>query len=282
MHLSRPARVALRLFVAVGLAFVYLPLLVVVIESFNPARVSSWPPDGFTADWWGRAWDNPGARAAVWTSVKAALGATVIALLLGTSLSFAVQRHRFFGRDTLSLLVVLPIALPGIITGIALRSAISLMNVPFSLWTIVIGHATFCVVVVYNNVLARLRRSSPSLVEASMDLGASSFETFRYIVLPNIATALLAGGMLAFALSSAGAIAQAAMASGEVRKIDEAAGKITLKHGPIKNLDMGSMTMVFRVKDPALLKQVKVGDKVKFEADRVDGQITVTNMQKAR
>ena len=130
MHLSRPARVALRLVTAVVLAFVYLPLLVVVINSFNPARVADWPPDGFTADWWARAWDNPGARAALWTSVKAAAGATVVALVLGTLLSFAVQRHRFFGRETLSLLVVLPIALPGIVTG--MRHRPSVPGVPLS------------------------------------------------------------------------------------------------------------------------------------------------------
>ncbi|HKO85915.1 MAG TPA: ABC transporter permease, partial [Actinomycetota bacterium] len=144
MHLSGPARVALRLVTAVVLAFVYLPLLVVVINSFNPDRVASWPPDGFTVDWWSRALDNPGARAALWTSVKAAAGATVVALLLGTLLSFAVQRFRFFGRETLSLLVVLPIALPGIVTGIALQSAFRFLGVPLSLWTIVVGHATFC------------------------------------------------------------------------------------------------------------------------------------------
>ena len=201
MHLSRPARVALRLFVAVGLAFVYLPLLVVVANSFNRARISSWPPDGFTLDWWARAWDNPGARAAVWTSVRAALGATGIALLLGTTLSFAVQRHRFFGRDTLSLLVVLPIALPGIVTGIALQSTFRFLGVPLSLWTIVAGHATFCIVVVFNNVVARLRRLTRSLEEASMDLGADLATTFRQVTFPALRSALLAGGLLAFALS---------------------------------------------------------------------------------
>jgi putative spermidine/putrescine transport system permease protein len=201
MHLSGPARVTLRLVTAVVLAFVYLPLLVVVINSFNPARVAAWPPDGFTVDWWARAWDNPGARAAVWTSVRAAAGATVVALVLGTCLSFAVQRHRFFGRETLSLLVVLPIALPGIVTGIALQSAFRFLGVPLSLWTIVVGHATFCIVVVFNNTLARLRRMSRSMEEASMDLGADGAQTFRLVTFPALRTALLAGALLAFALS---------------------------------------------------------------------------------
>jgi putative spermidine/putrescine transport system permease protein len=201
MHLSCPARVALRLVTAVVLAFVYLPLLVVVINSFNPDRVASWPPDGFTVDWWSRVLDNPGARAALWTSVKAAAGATVVALLLGTLLSFAVQRFRFFGRETLSLLVVLPIALPGIVTGIALQSAFRFLGVPLSLWTIVVGHATFCIVVVFNNTVARLRRMSRSLEEASMDLGADGAQTFRLVTFPALRTALLAGALLAFALS---------------------------------------------------------------------------------
>src|SRR5215211_2329887 len=201
MHLSGSARVALRVVTAVVLVFVYLPLLVVVVNSFNPDRVASWPPDGFTVDWWARAWDNPGARAALWTSVKAATGATVVALVLGTLLSFAVQRFRFFGRETLSLLVVLPIALPGIVTGIALQSAFRFLGVPLSLWTIVVGHATFCIVVVFNNTVARLRRMSRSLEEASMDLGADGAQTFRLVTFPALRTALLAGALLAFALS---------------------------------------------------------------------------------
>jgi putative spermidine/putrescine transport system permease protein len=126
---------------------------------------------------------------------------TALALVLGTLAAAALYRTRFFGRETVTLLILLPIALPGIVTGISLRAAFNLADIPFSYWTIVLGHATFCIVVVYNNVIARLRRSSPALIEASMDLGADGFQTFRYVVLPNIATALLAGGMLAFALS---------------------------------------------------------------------------------
>jgi putative spermidine/putrescine transport system permease protein len=201
MHLSRTARITLRLVTAAVLAFVYVPLLVVVINSFNSARVAAWPPDGFTADWWARALDNPGARAALWTSVRAAVGATLVALVLGSLLSFAVQRHRFFGRETLSLLVVLPIALPGIVTGIALQSAFRFLGVPLSLWTIVVGHATFCIVVVFNNTLARLRRMSRSLEEASMDLGADGVQTFRLVTFPTLRSALRAGALLAFALS---------------------------------------------------------------------------------
>jgi putative spermidine/putrescine transport system permease protein len=144
---------------------------------------------------------RPDIRAALWLSLEVAAVSTGAAIVLGTLAAAAVWRARFFGRDAISLLLVLPIALPGIITGIALRSAFGLMEIPFSFWTIVIGHATFCIVVVYNNVLARFRRSSAALIEASMDLGADGFQTFRYVILPNTASALLAGGMLAFALS---------------------------------------------------------------------------------
>ena len=133
--------------------------------------------------------------------MRVALVATALAMVLGTLAAAALYRARFFGREAITLLIILPIALPGIVTGISLRAAINLADIPFSFWTIVVGHATFCVVVVYNNVLARFRRTSGSIIEASMDLGADGFQTFRYVVLPNIATALLAGGMLAFALS---------------------------------------------------------------------------------
>jgi putative spermidine/putrescine transport system permease protein len=202
MHLSGSARVALRVVTAVVLVFVYLPLLVVVVNSFNPDRVASWPPDGFTVDWWARAWGNPGARAALWTSVKAATGATVVALVLGTLLSFAVQRFRFFGRETLSLLVVLPIALPGIVTGIALNNAFrTMLGLDLGFFTIVVAHATFCIVTVFNNVQARLQRFGPSLEQASADLGAGPFTTFRLVTFPMLRSALLAGALLAFGLS---------------------------------------------------------------------------------
>jgi putative spermidine/putrescine transport system permease protein len=190
---------------ALGLAVIYLPLLVVVISSFNPDKTFGWPPDGLTLDWWGRAWDNPGARAALTTSVKAGLGATAIALVLGTMAAFAVGRYHFFGRESVSILVVLPIALPGIVTGIALSNAIRTtlepIGIQLGLFTVIVGHATFCVVVVYNNVLARLRRTGGSFEEASMDLGADVFQTFRYVTFPALRSALLAGALLAFALS---------------------------------------------------------------------------------
>jgi putative spermidine/putrescine transport system permease protein len=190
---------------AAGLAFVYVPLAVVLVSSFNTDRTFGWPPSGLTLEWWGRTWDNPGAREAVWTSVKAGLGATAIALVLGSMAAFAVARYRFFGRDVISILVVLPIALPGIVTGIALANAVTTtlepFGVEFGMFTVIVGHATFCVVVVYNNVLARLRRTGGSLEEASMDLGADVFTTFRHVTFPAVRSALFAGGLLAFALS---------------------------------------------------------------------------------
>jgi putative spermidine/putrescine transport system permease protein len=186
----------------VGLAFIYVPLSVVVINSFNSSRTFSWPPSSFTTEWWSKAISNTGVRKALYWSLAAGFSATFIALLLGTSLAFAVSRYNFFGKDIISLLVVLPISLPGVVTGIALSNAFNQqIGLSTGLLTIVIGHATFCIVVVYNNALARLRRMGTSLQEASMDLGANGITTFRLITLPNLASALFAGGLLAFGLS---------------------------------------------------------------------------------
>ena len=201
MTLSRPARLALALVMAVGLAVIYVPLLLVLVNSFNTSRTFSWPPAGFTLDWWRAAASDTGIRDAVRASVLVGLGATVLALVLGTMAAFAVARYRFFGREAVSFVLVLPIALPGIVTGIALNSAFSVGGVPLGYLTVIVGHATFCVVVVYNNVLARLRRTGTNLEEASMDLGADSFRTFRLVTFPQLRSALLAGALLAFALS---------------------------------------------------------------------------------
>jgi putative spermidine/putrescine transport system permease protein len=199
--LSRSGRRGLALAMTLGLAVIYLPLAVVVVNSFNRSRTFGWPPSGFTVSWWSRAWQAEGARTALLNSVKAGLGATAVALLLGTMAAFAVSRYRFFGRDTVSFLVLLPIALPGIVTGIALNNTFRLLGLPFGILTIVIGHATFCMVLVYNNALARLRRLGGSLEEASADLGAGVWQTFRHVTFPMLRSALLAGGLLAFALS---------------------------------------------------------------------------------
>ncbi|MBX2837689.1 MAG: ABC transporter permease [Gammaproteobacteria bacterium] len=196
------APVSLKAAAAAGLLFLHLPILLIFVYAFTTEERSyQWPPPGFTLKWFAVTWNRPDVWEALKLSVGVASVATIIALVLGTLCAAAVSRSKFFGRETISLMVILPIALPGIITGIALRSAFSLAEIPFSIWTIVLGHATFCVVVVYNNAVARFRRTSASLIDASMDLGANGIQTFRYVILPNIGTALLAGGMLAFALS---------------------------------------------------------------------------------
>ncbi len=185
-----------------ALLFLHVPLGIILLYAFTTDdRTYTFPLPGFTLQWFPTAWARADMWEALWLSVKVAGVATAIALALGSLIALAIYRSKFFGREAISFLVILPIALPGIVTGIALRSALSLLDLNFSYWTIVVGHATFCVVTVYNNVIARLRRTGASQIEASMDLGANSFQTFRYIVLPAIATALLAGGMLAFALS---------------------------------------------------------------------------------
>jgi len=205
MTLSRRARWILGLISTAVLVFIYFPLVVVVVNSFNASKVFSWPPTSFTLEWWQKAVNNEGVRSAFVTSIKAATGATIIAILLGAAISFAVSRYSFFGRETISFVVILPIALPGIITGIALNSAFNTVLVPmgvtFGLFTVILGHATFCIVVVFNNVLARLRRTGTNLEEAAMDLGAGPFQTFRDVTFPAVRSALVAGALLAFALS---------------------------------------------------------------------------------
>ncbi len=198
---SRWSRVAFACGAALIMLFLLIPLALIIVYAFNPSNIQSWPLSGLSTKWFSSTWHNEEMRHALWLSVRAGLLATAIAILLGSTAAFAVHRFRFFGRDAISFLFVLPIALPGIITGMALNSFISFSGLTFSLTTIVIGHATFCIVIVYNNVLARLRRTQPSLIEASMDLGADGWQTFRLVMLPAIATALVAGGLLAFALS---------------------------------------------------------------------------------
>jgi putative spermidine/putrescine transport system permease protein len=202
MRLSRRSTWLLRGGVGVGLAFIYIPLIIIAIYAFNASNLLEWPPPGLTLDWFPKAIQNDDARNALITSLKVGAVATLIALALGTLASMAVARHRFFGRETVSFLVILPIALPGIVTGVALSDTFTqVLGIDLSLLTVIIGHATFCIVVVYNNVIARLRRMSGSIEEASADLGADPWQTFRHITLPNMATALVAGGLLAFALS---------------------------------------------------------------------------------
>ncbi len=198
----RRAGIWLRLSVWATIVFLYFPLVIVALYAFTTEEASfGFPPPGLTTRWFGVAARNADIWAALRLSLTVALAATAVAIVLGSLLAAAVHRSRFFGREAISFLVILPIALPGIVTGIALRSTIALFDVPFSTLTIIIGHATFCIVVVYNNVLARFRRMQGSLVEASMDLGATGWQTFRHVLLPHLATALVAGGMLAFALS---------------------------------------------------------------------------------
>lgn len=197
----RGIRILLRLATAAVLAFLYLPLVVLAIYAFNPSRILVWPPTGFTLAWFGQAFANPSLWAAVANSVAVASAATAIALVLGTLASLAVSRYAFFGRQAISFLLVLPIALPGVVTGIALRTTFVTVGVELGLFTIVVGHATFCVVIAFNNVGARLRRLPRSPEEAAADLGGDAASTFRRVTLPGMRTALLAGGLLAFGLS---------------------------------------------------------------------------------
>jgi putative spermidine/putrescine transport system permease protein len=198
---GRGLRIGLAAWTVLVVAFLWLPLLLICLYAFNSSNIQDWPLPGFSTKWFSVAWDDQEVRDALKLSIKAALAATAVAMLLGSALAFALHRFRFFGRDAISFLFVLPIALPGIVTGMSLNRFYDVAGIDLSLWTIVIGHATFCMVIVFNNVVARLRRTSASLIEASQDLGADGWQTFRYVTLPTIATSLVAGGLLAFALS---------------------------------------------------------------------------------
>ena len=202
MTLSSLTRRILAFVTGLALLVVYAPLALVLLNSFNTSRTFAWPPTGYTTRWWSAAWQSEGARSAIWTSVQVALLATAIALVLGTMAALALQRFRFFGRDFVSLLIILPIALPGVVTGIALANAFTTMiGIELGFFTLVVSHATFCIVTVFNNAVARLRRLGGNLEEASMDLGAGTFRTFYKVTLPMLRSSLLAGGLLAFALS---------------------------------------------------------------------------------
>jgi putative spermidine/putrescine transport system permease protein len=198
---GRATRIGLVIWTTLVVLFLWVPLVLIMIYAFNASNVQSWPITSFSTKWFGIAWNSPDVRSAIWLSVRAAVLATSTAIVLGSMAAFAIARFRFFGRESVTFLLILPIALPGIVTGMALNSFFLFGHINLSLWTIVIGHATFCIVIVYNNVLARLRRSSPSLIEASQDLGADGIQTFRFVIWPVLSTALVAGGLLAFALS---------------------------------------------------------------------------------
>ena len=201
MRLSLSARITLWSVMGFGLSFIYVPLILVVINSFNANTSFAWPPTGFTTSWWSKAAVNEGVRDAITRSAVVALFATLIALILGSLAAAAISRYKFFGQEVISLLFVLPIALPGIVTGIALNNVFTNFLGELTIFTIIVGHATFCIVVVFNNVSARYRRLGANLEEASMDLGANRFTTYRLITFPLLRSALLAGGLLAFALS---------------------------------------------------------------------------------
>jgi putative spermidine/putrescine transport system permease protein len=201
MTLTRGTKIGLSVFAVIAFGFIYVPLGVILVNSFSTDKSLTWPPSGFTGEWWAKAFQNEGVREALVTSVGVGLAATAVALILGTMLSFALGRYSFFGRESISLLVVLPIALPGIVTGIALNNVFTTFLGGLTIYTLIIGHTTFCIVVVFNNALARIRRMGGSVEEASADLGANGWRTFTFITFPLMRSALIAGAILAFGLS---------------------------------------------------------------------------------
>jgi putative spermidine/putrescine transport system permease protein len=191
----------LSIFAVIAFGFIYVPLGVILINSFSVDKSLTWPPSGFTTEWWGKAVQNEGVREALVTSVGVAVVATLLALVLGTLLALALGRYAFFGRESISMLVILPIALPGIVTGIALNNVFTTFLGGLTIVTLIVGHATFCIVVVFNNTIARIRRMGGNVEEASADLGAGGWTTFRLVTFPLMRSALVAGAILAFGLS---------------------------------------------------------------------------------
>jgi putative spermidine/putrescine transport system permease protein len=202
MPVSGGTKWLLRIGSAITLAFLYFPLVVIGIYAFNTTRVQTWPPSSLSTRWFSDAFQNTGVRDALWTSVRVGLAATALALILGTLAAYALARYDFFGKESVSFLIVLPIALPGIVTGMALNATFTqILHVSLAVWTIVVAHVTFCIVVIFNNVVARLRRTPASFEEAGADLGAVPRRTFVDITFPQMRSALIAGALLAFALS---------------------------------------------------------------------------------
>ena len=265
MHFTRRVRVLFGGMASIVLAFLYLPLAIIVVLSFNTVSSLSWPPKGFTLHWWQAALHSSGARDALLVSLKTATGATAVALLLGLLASLAVHRFKFFGRESLNLMIVLPIALPGIVTGIALNAAFRQAGFELGMTSLIIAHATFCIVVLYNNVLARFRRLSPNLEEASADLGAHTFQTFRFVTFPLLRTALLAGGLLAFGLSFDEIV---------VTTFTAGAGLETLPIWIFKNLSRGDQQPIVTVVATAvmLLSIIPVWIAIRLTSD--DGPLT--------
>ena len=205
LQVSRTAKLTIGLLVLIVIIFLYLPLFVVVLNSFNSAALSAWPIREFSLDWWIFAATYEPIRMALLNSVIVASAAMVFASVLGTLVAFALNRHEFFGKSTVNLLVVLPIALPGVVTGVAFSNTysnfLSPIGIDIGYFGLIVSHATFCIVMVFNNVFTRMKRMNPSLQEASMDLGAGLWETFRLVTFPQFRSSFIAGALLAFALS---------------------------------------------------------------------------------
>jgi spermidine/putrescine transport system permease protein len=182
-------------------AFLYLPLIVIVLYSFSAAKVNVWPIESYTLDWYRELRHDRAIIDGVKLSIRVGLTASLIAVVLGTLAGLAIDRYQFPGKATLRFLIVLPITLPGIVTGVALLSYFTLIHWELSNWTIIVAHATFCITLVMNNVVGRLSQLPRHLDEASADLGATPFQTFRRITLPLILPAVIAGALLAFTLS---------------------------------------------------------------------------------
>ncbi|MDM7933012.1 ABC transporter permease [Tabrizicola sp.] len=195
------ADTAFMTFVALLMAFLYVPIWVLITFSFSSSRSLTWPIPGFTLDWYRKLFANADLQTAVWNSFYVATFATLLALMVGVAAAMALHRYDFPGKTLFRRLILLPITLPGIVTGISMLNMFSLFGFPLSLETVIFGHATALLGVVVTQVYARLQRLPRSLAEASGDLGATPLRTFLYVTLPNLRSAIIGAGLLSFVLS---------------------------------------------------------------------------------
>lgn len=183
------------------LAFLYVPIVILVLFSFNDSSVTSFPLSGFTLRWYQQFLANNQMLTALGNSLIVASFATLLSVVIGVTAALALDRYSFPGKGLFRNAILLPLSLPGIVTGIAMLNFYKQIGIPQSLTAVVIGHATALLGVVVSQVMARLAKLNRRLLEASADLGATPFETFYRVILPNIRTSIIGSALLCFTLS---------------------------------------------------------------------------------
>ncbi len=181
--------------------FLYLPIVVLIAYSFSEGRLMSFPIQGFTLDWYAVLWRDTDMWHSITNSAVVAIMVVPLSLFLGVLAAFALDRFEFIGKVVFERIIMLPLIIPGVITGLSILLVLKKADVPLSLFTVVLGHAVAWMPIVVTQVYARLRRFDRSLEYASMDLGANRFQTFFRVTLPSIRSAIIGSALLVFTLS---------------------------------------------------------------------------------